>query len=76
MQRSQESLDRFKVSLTGAIQKWIDKQSESDPSGDWSSIGWTGDNLSPLMAASAMAVLECGLDTQIYLEREGELKNA
>lgn len=63
--------DRLKVSLSEAIQKWIDHEAELD---DWDQVGLTGDHIADNMATAAFAVLDAGIDLQDYLEDNDMLK--
>jgi hypothetical protein len=62
-----EVLAALSVSLTKAIDEWMQKECREDA---WGSIGYVGDDLCHLMAKAAMAVLEGSADVQDYLQRE------
>jgi hypothetical protein len=64
----------LQVSLTKAIQKWMDDSADND--GDlWAAIGYVGNNTGHLMAKAAIAVLESSNDIQDFMAREGILKD-
>lgn len=67
-----QAFKKLHISLSEAIQKWMDDNCESD---EWESINtWVGDNISSHMADAAISVLGGLIDCHEYLRKEGQLK--
>ena len=64
MNRGQE--EGLKVTLTTAIEDWLESIDTTLP--------WMGDDIAEIMAAAAFQVLRGIADSQVYLKREGMLK--
>lgn len=60
-----------KERLQEAIEQWINETQESDAPFDC----WIGSDTVSLMADAAFAVIEAVEDGQVYLKREGMLKD-
>lgn len=65
----QQNIGRAKVSLTTAIDRWIEDEA------DFIKFPWMGHNVAAIMAGAAIAVLIGVSDTQDYLSKEGLLKD-
>jgi hypothetical protein len=61
--------ERIKVTLTAAIQNWLD----TDDTGDRGEFPYLGDSIAEIMAEAALQVLRGMADAQTYLENEGML---
>jgi hypothetical protein len=56
--------------LARVIGDWLDSDQRPHPEG----FPWVGDNIAPIMAEAAIAVLRGMTDSQAYLRREKMLK--